>query len=85
MKAMTITTLALIATASIAASIAPTAIAQADPTPPPCSSGQVQVSNGRLQSASGHRGVTLIFSLASGAGPCTLTATRESTPAPVVR
>jgi hypothetical protein len=70
---MKITKLSLIATATVAAAIALPAAAQADPTPPPCSSGQVQVSNSGHQSASGHREVTLMFSLAPGAGPCTLT------------
>jgi hypothetical protein len=70
---MKITKLSLIATATVAAAIALPATAQADPTPPPGSSGQVQVSNSGQQGASGHREVTLMFSLALGAGPCTLT------------
>lgn len=65
------TTLALIAAAASAA-IALPAIAQAD-TPPACSSGQVQVSNGGEQAAAGHRRVLLLFSLVPGAAPCTLT------------
>jgi Protein of unknown function (DUF4232) len=63
---------ALIATAMVAAAIALPATAQAEPTPP-CSSGHVQVSNGGQQAASGHREVTLTFSLAPEAAPCTLT------------
>jgi hypothetical protein len=62
--------LTLIATA--AAAIALPATAQAGPTPP-CSSGQVQVSNGGEQAASGHRDVTLTFSLAPDTAPCTFT------------
>jgi hypothetical protein len=68
-QTMNITTLAAIA----AATIAVPATAQADPTPPPCSSGTLQVSNGGDESASGHREVTLVFSLAPDARPCTLT------------
>lgn len=73
MATMTITTLAAVWMATGAATIALPVIAQADPTPPPCSSGQVQVSNSGHRSASGHREVTLMFSLAPAAGPCTLT------------
>lgn len=47
-------------------------VAHAEP-PPPCSSGQVEVSNGGEQAAAGHRRVLLVFSLAPGASPCTLT------------
>jgi hypothetical protein len=67
---MKITTLAI--TAMAAASIAIPAAAHGDPTSP-CSDGQVQVSNGGIESASGHREVLLIFSLAPGAKPCTIT------------
>jgi hypothetical protein len=70
---MKISILAATATATVAATIAVPAAAHADPTPPPCSSGQVQVSNSGNQGASGHREVTLMFSLAPGAAPCTLT------------
>jgi Protein of unknown function (DUF4232) len=69
---MKITTLVAIATATVATTIALPPTAHADPTPP-CSSGQVQVSNGGEQAASGHRELLLMFSLAAGAGPCTLT------------
>ena len=48
------------------------AAAHAD-SPQPCSSGQVQVSNGGQQAASGHREIVLVFSLAPGADECTLT------------
>jgi hypothetical protein len=51
---------------------AKTAIGRLD-SPSPCSDGQVQVSNGGQQAASGHREVVLIFSLAPGAQECTLT------------
>lgn len=76
---MKITMLAAIA----ATAIAVPATAHADPTPPPCSTGQVVVTAGPMESGLGHRGVTLIFSLAPGAGPCTLTGYPGSTPAPV--
>jgi hypothetical protein len=69
---MKIAILAAIAAATVAATIAVPAAAHSDPTSP-CSDGQVQVSNGGVESASGHREVLLIFSLAPGAGPCTLT------------
>ena len=72
MKTTKITKLAGIATASVAAAIALPVAAHADDMSE-CSSGQVQVSNGGEQSASGHREVLLIFSLAPGAAPCTLT------------
>jgi uncharacterized protein DUF4232 len=64
--------LALIATASVATTIALPVAAHADPISA-CSSGQVQVSNGGEHRAFGHREVILTFSLAPGAGPCTLT------------
>ena len=57
---------------AVAATIALPGTAQADQTPP-CASGQVQVTNDGRDSASGHREVTLMFSLAPGAAPCTLT------------
>jgi hypothetical protein len=66
------TTLALVATATVAAALAPPATTHADAAPA-CSSGQVQVSNGGSQAAVGHRAVILTFSLSSGADPCTLT------------
>jgi hypothetical protein len=69
---MKISILAATTTATIAATIAVPAAAHGDPTPP-CSDGQVQVSSGGLESASGHREVTLIFGLTPGAAPCTLT------------
>jgi hypothetical protein len=47
-------------------------LAHADPLPP-CSGGQVQVSNGAQQAASGHREIVLVFSLAPGAQECSLT------------
>lgn len=65
-------TLAIIVGATIAALIALPTIAQAE-LPPPCASGQVQVSNGGEQAAAGHRRVLLAFSLAPDAAPCTLT------------
>src|SRR6478736_1742145 len=48
------------------------AVAQAD-VPSPCRTGQVAVTNGHQQSASGHREVVLKFVLAPGDEPCTLT------------
>lgn len=63
-----ITTLVLIAGATIAAPVA-----RADTPPPPCSSGQVHVSNGGEQAAAGHRRVLLVFRLDPGDAPCTLT------------
>ena len=68
MKFTNLTVLAAIA----AATIALPATAHADP-PPPCSDGQVQVSNGGQQAASGHREIVLVFSLAPGAQECSLT------------
>jgi Protein of unknown function (DUF4232) len=68
MKFTNLTMLASIA----AATIALPATAHADPLPP-CSDGQVQVTNGGQQSASGHRDVVLVFSLTPGAQECTLT------------
>ncbi len=41
--------------------------------PTPCWSEQVAVSASPTQAAVGHRGVTLLFALAGGADPCTLT------------
>lgn len=68
---MKITMLAAVA-ATAAATIALPAAAHADPTPP-CSTGHVVVTAGTSESGSTHRGMTLIFSLAPGAEPCTLT------------
>jgi hypothetical protein len=68
MKLTNLTVLAAIA----AAAFAQPATAHADPTPP-CSDGQVQVSNGGQQAASGHREIFLVFSLAPGARECSLT------------
>ncbi|MCV7004678.1 DUF4232 domain-containing protein [Mycobacterium gordonae] len=45
--------------------------APADPVP--CSAGQVVVTAAGPEAAVGHRAVTLIFALAPGVGPCTLT------------
>jgi len=70
MKTSRTTAIALIAAA--AAAVALPVTAHADPTPP-CSSGQVQVSVADSQGASGHSLETLMFSLAPGAAPCTLT------------
>ena len=69
---MKVTVLALSVAATAATTIALSATGHADPTPP-CSSGQVQVSVAGSQGASGHSEETLMFSLAPGAGPCTLT------------
>jgi hypothetical protein len=69
---MKLTTFALTAAATAAATLALPATAQADPIPP-CSSGQVQVCVAGSQGASGHTEETLMFSLAPDAGPCTLT------------
>jgi hypothetical protein len=41
--------------------------------PTPCWAEQVAVNASPTQGAVGHRSVTLIFTLAGGAGPCTLT------------
>ncbi len=41
--------------------------------PTPCWSEQVAVSASPTQGAAGHRGLTLMFTLAGGADPCTLT------------
>ena len=41
--------------------------------PPPCWSDEVAVSASPVQAAVGHRSVTLLFTLAGGAEPCTLT------------
>jgi hypothetical protein len=67
-----IITHALFAGATIVGPIAVPAIAQAD-TAPACSSGQIRVGDGGEQAAAGHRRVLLVFSLAPGAAPCTLT------------
>ena len=68
MKITNLTMLAAIA----AATIALPATAHADELAP-CSNGQVQVSNGGQQAASGHREIVLVFSLAPGAQECSLT------------
>jgi hypothetical protein len=66
-----ITTLAPIAVAA-AALIVPAA--SADPNnPPPCVSGQTTVTAAPPEAAVTHRRVVLIFNLAPGASPCTLT------------
>ena len=52
---------------------APAVAVPGDHDAPPCASGQVGVSVSEPQAAAGHRGVTLIFALANGAAPCTLT------------
>nr|WP_156686455.1 DUF4232 domain-containing protein [Mycobacterium sp. Marseille-P9652] len=41
--------------------------------PAPCRSDQITVSASPVQAAVGHRAVTLLFALAGGAEPCTLT------------
>ena len=48
------------------------ATARAEPAPP-CSNGQVVVTAGKYSTGLGHRGLELVFSLAPGAQPCTLT------------
>jgi len=68
-----ITTFAFIAGVVTTTPVTMPAIAQADTPRPPCATGQVQVSNGGEQAAAGHRRVLLVFSLAPGAEPCTLT------------
>jgi hypothetical protein len=67
MKFVDLTVLAVLAAATMAAPVT----AHADPLPP-CSGGQVQVSNGGHQAASGHREIVLVFSLAPGAQECSL-------------
>jgi hypothetical protein len=64
--------LLLAITAAAAATIAVPAIAHAA-DPSPCVDGQVHVSNGGQQAASGHREIVLVFSLAPGARECSLT------------
>src|ERR1700741_4966456 len=64
--------LALIATAVAAAAIVLPAAADADPTPA-CRDGQGGATAGLAEGGAGHPGLILIFSLAPGAGPCTLT------------
>jgi hypothetical protein len=58
--------------AMAATSVALPATAHAEPTPP-CSNGQVQVSNGGEHRGLGHRDVILTFSLSPGTAACTLT------------
>lgn len=72
MKTLKITTLTAIAAAMVSATLALPATAHAEPTPP-CSTGQVRVSVAGSQAASGHADETLMFILAPGAEPCTLT------------
>jgi hypothetical protein len=72
MKTMKITRLALIATATVGATIALPSTAHAD-QPPPCSSGQVAVSASWAPPGLTHRAVLLTFTLTPGAAPCTLT------------
>jgi hypothetical protein len=55
-----------------ATSVALPATAHAEPIPP-CSNGQVVVTAGKYSTGLGHRGLELIFNLAAGARPCTLT------------
>jgi Protein of unknown function (DUF4232) len=62
-------------TAAVATALAITALpatANADPVPP-CANGDVVVTAGQYESGMGHRGLTLVFSLAPGADACTLT------------
>ncbi|WP_064751510.1 DUF4232 domain-containing protein [Mycobacterium sp. URHB0044] len=56
----------------VCATTALPALAHAE-RPQACSPGHVQVTNGGEQAAAGHRRVLLVFSLAPGATPCTLT------------
>jgi hypothetical protein len=65
------TLMAAIAALAVATVAAPVT-AHADPLPP-CSGGQVQVSNGGQRAASGHREIVVVFSLAPGAQECSLT------------
>jgi hypothetical protein len=60
----------LVVTAATA--LAVPATAHAEPAPP-CSNGQVVVTAGKYSTGLGHRGLELVFSLAPGAQPCTLT------------
>jgi hypothetical protein len=69
---MKTTKLALIAAATATATVGLPATAHGVPTPP-CSNGQVVVTAGQYSTGMGHRGLELIFSLASGVQPCTLT------------
>jgi hypothetical protein len=57
---------------AFAVSVGAPAVARAD-VPAPCTNGQTVVTNALEQTASGHRGVVLKFSLALGDQPCTLT------------
>lgn len=63
----------LAALAGTAAAIVAVPATASAGTPPPCIDGQVQVSNGGEQAASGHREVVLVFSLTPLARMCTLT------------
>jgi hypothetical protein len=67
-----------VATTTLGIPGTPSAPARAEPSdavdqPAPCWSEQVAVSASPTQAAVGHRGVTLVFALAGGADPCTLT------------
>jgi hypothetical protein len=67
-----------LAATSCAASTAPGPPAWAAPAdtvdqPTPCWSEKIAVTASPAQGAAGHRGLTLVFSLAGGADPCTLT------------
>lgn len=66
------TTMFAAAAMTVAAGLGVPAVAHAD-VRPPCSNGQVQVSNGGQQSASGHREIVLVFRLAPGVQECSLT------------
>jgi hypothetical protein len=48
-------------------------LAETGDEPTPCWAEQIAVSASPMEGAMGHRAVTLIFSLAGGAQPCTLT------------
>ncbi|MBZ4609253.1 DUF4232 domain-containing protein [Mycobacterium avium] len=72
-----IASFAALATSYAAATAAgwPAAAVPADTTdtPTPCWSDQIAVTAAPAQGAVGHRAVTLVFTLAGGAEPCTLT------------
>jgi uncharacterized protein DUF4232 len=66
--------LALIPVVAVAAAAALAVPATAHAVPlSACSDGDVIVSSGKASSGLGHRALTLVFSLAPGAAPCTLT------------
>lgn len=58
--------------AVVLATIATSPAARAD-NPPACDAAQLVVTAGPARAGVGHRGVPLVFSLAPGAGACTLT------------